>query len=84
MCGWSAKRRLRIVDFPEPEGPDITIGRWSWVATDGRLVTGTWREEDVVGQQWTYLKVPLWSVGIGICKDTWKDEAGGAANSTTD
>ena len=32
VSGWSANRRLRIVDFPEPDGPDITIGRWSWVA----------------------------------------------------
>ena len=27
VLGWAAKRRLRMVDFPEPEGPQITIGR---------------------------------------------------------
>ena len=27
VSGWSLKRRVRIVDLPEPEGPDITIGR---------------------------------------------------------
>lgn len=26
--GYAAKSLLRIVDFPEPEGPDMTIGRW--------------------------------------------------------
>lgn len=38
VSGWSAKRRLRIVDLPEPEGPEITIGRCSWVAV-GRMST---------------------------------------------
>lgn len=28
VSGCCAKRRLSIVDLPEPEGPDITIGRW--------------------------------------------------------
>ena len=32
VFGWSAKRRLRMVDLPEPEGPEITMGRWIWVA----------------------------------------------------
>lgn len=32
VSGWSLKRRVRIVDFPEPEGPDITIGRWVCIA----------------------------------------------------
>lgn len=32
ISGWAAKRRLRIVDLPVPEGPDITIGRCSCVA----------------------------------------------------
>ena len=32
VSGCAAKRRLRIVDFPEPEGPDITIGRCVCVA----------------------------------------------------
>lgn len=32
MLGCAAKRRLRMVDFPEPEGPDITIGRCVRVA----------------------------------------------------
>lgn len=37
VSGWSAKRRLRTVDLPEPEGPEITMGRcvlmaeWRWV-----------------------------------------------------
>lgn len=26
--GWAVKRRFSIVDFPEPDGPVITIGRW--------------------------------------------------------
>lgn len=26
--GWAAKRRFSMVDFPEPDGPVITIGRW--------------------------------------------------------
>ena len=26
--GYAAKSLLRMVDFPEPEGPDMTIGRW--------------------------------------------------------
>lgn len=32
VSGWAAKRRLRIVDLPVPEGPEITIGRCSCVA----------------------------------------------------
>lgn len=32
VSGWSAKRRLRIVDLPEPEGPEMTIGRCFCVA----------------------------------------------------
>ena len=32
VSGWSAKRRLRIVDLPDPEGPDITMGQWICVA----------------------------------------------------
>ena len=32
VSGWSLKRRVRIVDLPEPEGPDITIGRRVWGA----------------------------------------------------
>jgi hypothetical protein len=27
--GYSANRRLRRVDFPAPEGPETTMGRWS-------------------------------------------------------
>lgn len=27
VSGCSAKRRFRIVDLPEPEGPEMTIGR---------------------------------------------------------
>lgn len=30
--GWASKRRFSIVDFPEPDGPVITIGRWASVA----------------------------------------------------
>lgn len=29
MSGYCAKRRLMIVDLPEPEGPDMTMGRTS-------------------------------------------------------
>lgn len=32
VSGWAAKRRLRIVDLPVPEGPEITIGRCNCVA----------------------------------------------------
>lgn len=32
VSGWSLKMRVRIVDLPEPEGPDMTIGRWVCVA----------------------------------------------------
>ena len=32
VSGWSLKRRVRIVDLPVPEGPDITIGRRVWDA----------------------------------------------------
>lgn len=32
VSGCAANRRLRMVDFPEPEGPDITIGRYVCVA----------------------------------------------------
>ena len=32
VSGWSIKRRLSIVDLPDPEGPDITIGRCFRVA----------------------------------------------------
>lgn len=32
VSGWSLKRRVRIVDLPEPEGPEITIGRRVWGA----------------------------------------------------
>lgn len=45
MAGWAAKRRLRRVDLPAPEGPDITIGRFfgatveegsiSWLVVEG-------------------------------------------------
>lgn len=28
VCGYAAKSLVRIVDFPEPEGPEMTIGRW--------------------------------------------------------
>jgi hypothetical protein len=38
VLGWSLKRRVRIVDFPLPEGPEITIGRWDWVAASCRMV----------------------------------------------
>jgi len=27
VSGYSAKRRFKIVDLPEPEGPEMTIGR---------------------------------------------------------
>lgn len=33
MEGYAANSRLRMVDFPEPEGPEMTIGRWVGVAT---------------------------------------------------
>ena len=32
VLGWSAKRRLRRVDLPAPEGPEITTGRCFCVA----------------------------------------------------
>lgn len=28
VWGCAAKSLLRIVDFPEPEGPEMTMGRW--------------------------------------------------------
>ena len=28
VLGCSARRRVIIVDLPDPEGPDITIGRY--------------------------------------------------------
>lgn len=34
VSGWAANKRLRIVDFPVPEGPEMTTGRWSCVAID--------------------------------------------------
>lgn len=42
VSGWSAKRRLSMVDLPEPEGPDMTIGRWSWVAAGLNLSEILW------------------------------------------
>ncbi len=47
VSGWSAKRRLRIVVLPEPEGPDITIGRCSWVAKTQMSIRDTIRKKHV-------------------------------------
>ncbi len=54
MSGWSLNRRVRIVDLPEPEGPDITIGRWVWSAglSEGAI-------EGVLGVRGKYLWAPL-------------------------
>ena len=35
MSGCVAKRRLRIVDLPEPEGPEMTIGRVEVILAGG-------------------------------------------------
>lgn len=40
MSGWAAKRRLRSVDLPAPDGPDITIGRCFCVAGTEGWVSG--------------------------------------------
>ena len=32
VSGWLAKRRVSIVDFPDPEGPEMTMGRCFCVA----------------------------------------------------
>lgn len=50
MEGWASKRRFSIVDFPEPDGPVITIGRWVSVTgpqTIYQLLYGTavWKEK---------------------------------------
>lgn len=47
--GYAAKSLLRIVDFPEPEGPDMTIGRWLSGTMAGKgesqltLLFSTWK-----------------------------------------
>lgn len=45
VSGWSAKRRLRMVDLPEPEGPEMTMGRCFEVAGCGLSVPGSFRVE---------------------------------------
>lgn len=30
VSGYSANSRLRRVDFPAPDGPEMTIGRYFW------------------------------------------------------
>ena len=54
MSGWSLNRRVRIVDLPEPEGPDITIGRrvWSAASSEGAI-------EGILGVRGKYLWAPL-------------------------
>lgn len=44
VSGWSAKRRLRMVDLPEPEGPEMTMGRCFGLAGCGLSVPGSFRE----------------------------------------
>lgn len=39
--GWVAKRRLRMVDFPAPEGPEMTIGR-RMSGTGGGFLISFW------------------------------------------
>ena len=39
VSGWFANKCLRIVDLPDPEGPEITIGRCVLVAVDGGLIS---------------------------------------------
>lgn len=54
VSGWSLKRRVRIVDLPVPEGPDITIGRRGWDAgSSGGAIEG------VLGARGKYLSAPL-------------------------
>lgn len=40
VSGWAANRRFRIVDFPEPDGPEMTIGRRSDVAAGSTIRSG--------------------------------------------
>ena len=58
VLGWAAKSRLRIVDFPEPEGPEMTIGRCFWVA---KHIDEFYRTHLVLEQVTSgYLKEPSW------------------------
>ncbi len=41
VFGWAANRRFRIVDFPEPDGPEMTIGRRSGVAAGRTIRSGS-------------------------------------------
>ena len=47
VLGWSAKRRFRIVDLPEPEGPEMTIGRYLCGFSIGSFCVGA-----CVDQHW--------------------------------
>jgi len=50
VSGWSAKRRLRMVDLPEPEGPEITMGRRSWVSMDCMFIS---RDHEAGNNRWS-------------------------------
>ena len=54
VSGWSLNRRVRMVDLPVPEGPDITIGRRGWGA--GLLEGGI---AGISGVRGKYLSAPL-------------------------
>lgn len=64
MEGWASKRRFSIVDFPEPDGPVITIGRWVSV-TDPQTIyqllysTAVWKEKKNDNNTcWSHYGVP--------------------------
>lgn len=78
VSGCPLNRRVRIVDLPEPEGPDITIGRWvPWTTGSGSVSVHFTR-----GVQVNYLRVPLLRRICRQCCETeeWQEEKANAAS----
>lgn len=78
VSGWSLKRRVRIVDLPVPEGPDITIGRRGWSA--GLLEGGI---EGISGVRGMYLWAPLRDSCCGRNRAARQGARRGAATLST-
>lgn len=67
VLGWAAKRRLRRVDLPVPEGPERTRGRGGVGGGDWEsevvVVVGSWAEEGGGCAGWVSWRV--WGGGVG-------------------
>lgn len=61
LSGWSAKRRLSMVDLPVPDGPDITTGRGAEVTgCMGNSQRDLGSESGRVWEWNPHLLVPWW------------------------